>query len=639
MDAKKIRIIWQEQITQGQTNVKPLISFDKGYNWLELVNLGGQNLADEARLYNSSSKNIDCFYTELNNGYNEINVAFTPTFCCTPEISQFDTTPDENGFETGTWYFAVAAISNDYPLFEATSDVETVNKIDKGTESDFVSKIITVELTEPSAVNLYIKYQDAITGIAVYAGQASGSTIELKLVYLTNMVQSLAKELEETSGADDYIYLKNNYPLPNNGIVKIEDEYISYETCTRQMTDGQTYWALGGLRRSINSISQKHPKTNISLSENYSLEVFYTPYYEEGSDGLPPRDYNIPSIPNSLLYYLDCNSGVIKNIGYDSSSQPDEMGVLLYKEVSNMYGKAIKFNGEGIIDTQYQLNTPDASIYFLHQFNEFTENDADPYIIIGTSDYAKRLWIKISKTNLKPIIGYGADILIDDDDTRTVAFSRNSVDKVMLTYRLDSANEKTIFNFYMNNKMYVEFEYDIAISDMGNLYLGGLGTSDGTFSNTYLGYIDEFRIYNEVKDVEGMIDIYSDINYNFREYQGMITLSKDNTVQFVNNDNITYYEKDSVKYIGYQPLITPSFTVQTASVDDFGENYRTAIDNYLLENLEGVDNLKSLTYPMAINNIKLRFDLSSDTGNAIRNMFETPIIKNISVIVSNVTAD
>ena len=229
------------------------------------------------------------------------------------------------------------------------------------------------------------------------------------------------------------------------------------------MTDGQTYWALGGLRRSINSISQKHPKTNISLSENYSLEVFYTPYYEEGSDGLPPRDYNIPSIPNSLLYYLDCNSGVIKNIGYDSSSQPDEMGVLLYKEVSNMYGKAVKFNGEGIIDTQYQLNTPDASIYFLHQFNEFTENDADPYIIIGTSDYAKRLWIKISKTNLKPIIGYGADILIDDDDTRTVAFSRNSVDKVMLTYRLDSANEKTIFNFYMNNKMYVEFEYDIAI--------------------------------------------------------------------------------------------------------------------------------------------------------------------------------
>ena len=74
-------------------------------------------------------------------------------------------------------------------------------------------------------------------------------------------------------------------------------------------------------------------------------------------------------------------------------------------------------------------------------------------------------------------------------------------------------------------------------------------------------------------------------------------------------------------------------------MEDFGENYRTAIDNYLLENLEGVDNLKSLTYPMAINNIKLRFDLSSDTGNAIRNMFETPIIKNISVIVSNVTAD
>ena len=639
MDAKKIRIIWQEKITQGETNVKPLISFDKGYNWLELVNLGGQSLADEARLYNGSNKNIDCFYTELNNGYNELNVAFTPTFCCTPEISQFDVSPDENGFEAGTWYFAVAAISNDYPLYEAVSDVETVNKIDKGTESDFVSKLIEVELTEPSSINLYIKYQDAITGIAVYGGQASGSNIELKLIYLTNIVQSLAKELPETSGEDDYIYLKNNYPLPNNGIVRIEDEYISYETCTREMSDGETYWALGGLKRSINSITQKHPKTNISLSENYSLEVFYTPYYEEGSDGLPPREYNIPSIPNSLVYYLDCNSGVIKNVGYENTSQPDEMGVLLYKEVSNMFGKAIKFNGEGIIDTQYHLNTPDASIYFLHQFNEFTDNEADPYVFIGVSEYGKALWMRISKINLKPIIGYGADILIDDDDTRTIAFSKNSVDKIMLTYKLDSTNEKTLFNLYFNDKMYVEFEYDLAISDMGNLYLGGLKTSDNSFSNTYLGYIDEFRIYNEVKDVDGMIDIYKDVNYNYREYQGRITLSKDNIVQYVDNENITYYTKNSVKYIGYQPLITPSFTISTDNIEDFGEDYRTAIDNYLLENLEGVDNLTSLTYPMAINNIKLRFDLSSNTGNAIRNMFTSPIVKNISVIVSTVTAD
>lgn len=642
MDAKKIRIIWQEQISSGKTNIQPYISFDKGYNWVELINLGGQNLADEARLYNSSSKNIDCFYTELSTGFNEINVSFTPTFCCTPEISQYDTTPDSNGFEAGTWYFAIAAISSSSPLFEEVySSYDNVNKIDKGTEEEFISKIIQVDLTEPSAVNLYVKYQNIISGIAVYAGQASGSTITMKLVYMTNIVQSLAKELTSSSGSDEYIYLKNNYPLPNNGIVKIEDEYIAYETCTQQIAsdDGQTYWALGGLTRSLNSITQAHPKTSISLSEDYALEVYYTPYYNEGSDGLPPREYNIPSIPNSLVYYLDCNSGVVKNVGYEDSYQPDEIGVVFYQGNSNMYGKTVKFNGEGVIDTQYHLEMDNASIYFLHQFNDFASEDTDPYIFVGTTDYEKKLWLKVSTSNLKPIIGYGDDILIDDDDTRTVALSKNSVDKVMLTYRLDVENDKTIFCFYLNNKKYVEFEYETAISDMGNIYLGGLGTSNSTYSNTYYGYMDEFRIYNEVKDIDGMMDIYDDINYNYREYQGRITLSKENIVQYVDNDNITYYEKNSKKYIGYQPLITTTFTVDTSELEDFGKSYQTAIDNYLLENPEGIDELTSLTYPIGIENIKLRFDLSANTGSSIQNMFISPILTNISVIVSTVSVD
>jgi len=593
LTSKKIRLLWQEKIESGYTSIIPKISFNRGKDWINL-----QTLAGDARTNSKSYLSSK----DLGNGYSELDITLGMCPKIVPEIKSVVTTTNASGFATGTWYFAVSALTYDYPGFEPVS----TNSYFNGP----ISKVVEVVLTQPSSVDLYVRYPEYTKGLAIYWGQNSGGTITLKLHHVTNFVQKLKTTLTDVGTK---IELLNEYPLPSYGTVKIDNEYINYTTCTWN-TD---HWELNGLTRGQRG-STTATHTTVFGDE---IEV-YSANYTGGKYGeIPERIYPKPTIPSNLKFYLNFDSSSVLNL-VSGGSTPSVLGTVEYSSDFALMGKALKLPGSGVIKTNETL-THTGSIHFLHSFVDSIGN-VNPYIFSSTNG----LRLAIDKTNLKPILSYGNTTILSSNDPRTPSLSKFDLDQVLLTW--EPTNENLMnFKLYINENLIADINTNIEANTFspGAPYIGGLQTGSDTYSNTYIGYIDEFRIYNTVLSLNDCSSILEEIVNSDSIYCGKVSIS--NPTNYPDLDVNT----TGTKIQRYEPLITKEYATTTPNT--YGNAYSITIDNWIIDHFytdQSIPSGQNLTYPIDPEAIKIRFDMTSDSQG-----FKTPEIKNVSTIISEVS--
>ena len=596
--SKKIRLLWQEKMDPGYTTIIPQISFDRGKDWINLQNFAGDARTNTKKYL--SSKLLD-------NGYREVDITLALCPKIVPEIKSIEITPNPNGFPIGTWYFGVCALTYDTPGFD--------DNITNNYFSGPISKIKSVTLTKPSSIDLYVKYPEYTKGLAIYWGQMNNGTLTLKLYHITNLVQKLK---ESVVTASTVIKLANKYPFPTKGTVKIGNEYIDYTNCIWN-TD---HWELTGITRGRrDSIIQDH-----IVNQNDDIEVYLSNYTGGVYGEIPARNYFKPSIPSNLKYYLNFDSGSVVNLAADntSSQAPEIIGSIEYTSDFALMGKTLKLTGAGIIKTNISLNTitNTGTIHLLHAYVDSISN-SNPYIF-GSSI---GLWMAIDKTNLKPILGYNNMIIIPSNDPRTPALSKLDLDQIMLSWQ-PILNNKINFKLYINKNLVADVDADInPTTFMPDIsYIGGL-YNNNTITNTYIGYIDEFRIYNTALSLNDCSVILNEILNSDSNYCGLVPIVS----------NTHYYDlsvvNNSININLYEPLFDKSITVTDPAT--YGNDYSITLDNWIIDHFytdQSIPNNQHLTYPIDPESVKIRFEMSSDLQG-----FKTPEIKNISTIISEVS--
>lgn len=593
LTSKKVRLLWQEKIEDGYTSIIPKISFDRGNDWISL-----QTLAGDARTNTESYLSS----TSLENGYNQLDITFGMCPEVIPEIKEAVVTAHTPGFATGTWYFAVSALTYDYPGFETNSTSSYFNGP--------ISKVVEVVLGATSSVDLYVRYPEYTKGLAIYWGQNSGGTVTLKLHHVTNFVQKLKTTLTNTGTK---IELLNEYPFPDYGTVKIDNEYIDYDTCTWN-TD---HWELTGLTRGQRGSTAATHTTTFG----HETEVYLANYTGGVYGEIPERIYPKPTTAANLKQYLNFDSGSVLNL-VSGGSTPTVLGTVEYSSDFALMGKTLKLPGSGVVKTNEAL-TNTGSIHLLHTFVDLV-NNADPYIFSATSG----LWLAIDKTNLKPILGYDTTTILSSDDPRTPSLSKLDIDQLILTWEPITGDVMN-FKLYVNKNLVADVDTDIDSTTFtpGSPYIGGLQTGVDTYTNTYIGYIDEFRIYNTVLSLSDCSAILEEVLNSDSTYCGLISIIDDE-----------YYPDLGVDVPGtkiqlYEPLIDKEFTTTTPAT--YGYDYGVSIDNWIVEHFytdQSIPSAEHLTYPIDPEAIKIRFDMTSDSQG-----FKTPEIKNVSTIISEVS--
>jgi hypothetical protein len=591
--SKKIRLLWQEKIEPGYTSIIPKISFDRGKDWISLQTLAG-NARTNTEDYLSSKS--------LENGYNQLDITLAMCPKIVPEIKQISARPNSIGFSAGTWYFAVCALTYDYPGFEINSTSSYFNGP--------ISKVVSVTLNETSSVDLYIRYPEYTKGLAVYWGQDDGGTVTLKLHHVTNFVQKLKTTLTDIGTT---IELLNEYPFPSYGTVKIDNEYIDYESCTWD-TD---HWELTGLTRGQRgSTAATH-----TTSFGNEIEVYLANYTGGIYGEIPERIYPKPTTSANLEQYLNFDSSSVLNL-VSGGSTPTTLGTLEYSSDFALMGKTLKLPGTGVVKTNEAL-TDTGSLHLLHALVDLVD-DANPYIFSALSG----LWLAIDKTNLKPILGYDTTTILSSDDPRTPSLSKLDLDQLMLTWE-PITGDLMNFKLYINENLVADIDSSIDSTTFtpGEPYIGGLQTGVDTYTNTYIGYIDEFRIYNTVLTLSDCSTILEEVLNSDSIYCGLIPIVHSG-----------YYPDLDVDILGtkiqlYEPLIDKEFATTTPAT--YGYDYGISIDNWIVEHFyadQSIPTAEHLTYPIDPDAIKIRFDMTSDSQG-----FKTPEIKNVSTIISEVS--
>lgn len=631
--SKKIRLVWDELYEPGYTSITPKVSYDEGNTWVDLGVLAGNARLNREDWLISAPSDTD--------GYNEVDITFAPCIDIVPEIRKITPTAFSTGFAAGDWYFAVSAITYDYPGFEAVS----TNNYYNGS----MSKVFKVTLTEASSLDIFVHYPKYTKGLALYWGQETAGTVNLNLHYISNITQKLRASI---TSSQNTIQLSNLYPLSCitygdsiKGTIKIDSEYIDFNTCSWS----GSYWQLSNvIRGARDTIQSAH-----TVSVDDPVEVFLCNDFGGNYGEIPERIYPIPELSESLVQYLNFNSGTLTNLVTGGSS-PALLGKIEYSNDYALVNKCIKYIGAGAINTNQQLPS-EGSIFFIHNFTDFiakgnysipTTNPSD--LIVGETlhwiEYSNEpvifgsldgLWMGICRTNLKPILGYKHNVLIKYNDPRTPSLSKTDLDVVGITWEKYTKTEGIFIKFklYINHALCVEYLSNIGYDDFAPdiPYLGALHMTDDSYRATsaYLGYIDEWRIYNTILSLDDFRSIYTYILNSDSDLCGKIS------VKDLSKMPSLVANGSSININAYEPKITQTYAIDIDDIDTFGTESGTYLNNWLIDALYTNAMLptgQSLIYPTNPETIKIRFDLES-----IANNFKTPKIKNIRTIVSEAT--
>jgi len=601
IEFKKARLIWEESYpgSLGSSCIVPKISFDNGYNWMSL-----DSTATALRVSGTATGGT---IKDTSGGFKELDISFGFTPYAIPEISGYRLAADATyGLDPGTYYFAVSCLNYDTP---GNDDSYTANNYYSGPETVPISKLKQVVISSKSKVHLYINYPDLTRGLCIYYGVSSGATVNLKLYHVTNLVHKLGTTLTVGETSSIILPTSHPYPLPANGTVKIDNEYIDYTTCTWS----SDHYILGTLSRGARGTT---------AAEHLSGSPIYLSMYTGGVYGeLPSKIYFRPTVDVNCTQWLNFDAEDIDDLS--NNTTPTAVGTLEYSSLSAILQSSLRFTGAGAIDSDVTLDATNGTVHFYLAFSDFNSAEAetvDPYIF-GT---AAGLWMKLSRFNLKPYFGYGDITILSYNDPRIPSLIREQFSRIGLSWEVDGSYMKFYFTVDGYNIFSETTNVESASFTPGEPNIGGLITGGVTVSNTFSGYLDDWRVYDVTYTLGGIndfADIHEEVTSIQNYYTGLVTIS---------TDFPDYSGANSDIGTGYEPLIDTLFS--TVNTTTGGHAFGIYYDDWLVERLESGGSIPTgqrITYPIDSETIQVKFDLVGEPDG-----FETPIVKNIAVIIS-----
>lgn len=629
---KKGRLIWEEY-TEGLSNlcIEPKISFDEGITWMTLLSKA-VNLRTGSRVTDSSIKNLDKNWKQLDVGF-----SFTPYSI--PAIVNHEIIPDAvNGKDSGTYYYILRCLNKTSPGLEESEN----NTYDALNALNNHSRVYVVTLKEKSKINLFINFADYVSGIALYEGySADGLTfpITLKLAYISNICNSLLETIEI---ADNTIWLKNKFPLPKEGVIKINNEYIKYSNCSyEEKNEGDItgyYWKLTVEDRGyLNSSPDRHI---VSDDPYYANVPVMLANHTAGLYGeLPDKQFAKPVITDTLLkQFLNFDEKTVVDLIINEETElpntvPTPLGQVLYDNTTVTKGYALRLDSKGIIDTDMNF-AKTMTIYCSFRLDKLLSGvvpgslpavpSLDP-VIFGNDE---GLWLKVSRANAKPYIGYKETTITPIENYKMQSIAINEYHSIGVSWHKDSASNYMKFYIYLNGKILQEVVSSILYDDFeeNRIYIGGFKLTEEEFIVPISAFYDEWRVYHKVLGLE--------------DYK-MIELEKSNKNNIwcgkleLNTNSLTDYSviDASTALNTYDPLFTLSYTFGSSELlYGSGSDFSTVYDDTLLQAFVtdgAVPSSTTFTYPIDTNKIQVRFDMEGDgTG------FVTPKIRNIALIIS-----
>lgn len=718
--AKNGRLLWDEKYessaysnsTLANECINPCVSFDDGLSWMSL-----NGIASRLRNDSRSSSTIEKIQTSPNNeGFNQLDITFGFTPYTITEITKAEYATSTTGVFNGgtTYYFVVMNNTYEYPGYydDSKDDYEnyvyyTGNYYHGPVTGTLTSEVDTngyypsskiYKLTLPGSttdkynVDLYVKYPDIAKGLCIYYGTASGTTITMNLYMVTNLVQRLGANLA-ADGQD--ITLWNNYPLPSKGTVLIGSEVIQYGACTYT----NSKWHLTQLVRP-NPVAHSVLSSTATTGTIPDEMPVYLVLYNGGIHGeMPEKIY--PTVSLNTEEYDSC----IQSLNFDTKSitditgntTPISVGTIDYSVISPSMVNSLKLNCFGVINAKLDtlsstvttaLNNK-GSMHFYLALSDFNNSTTtDPYVFYPYND-GEGLWMKISRFNLKPYIGFRqkngssyADVIIGSyEDYLMPSLTKNQFAAYCLNWEaIESAsvtsdpNEMTgnmKFTYMVNGIVAKTFYSTIHKDDfkVGNICIGGKllldNQSESVISDSFIGYVDDWRLYsNRTITADESISITKNNLKTKNVHSGKVELNAD-TIRDYNTSTIggSVYNNaladSTTNSPKYEPRIYSqlkfSTSVDSANVSVPGYEYGTYYDSWLakaystsakmdtLNNHSGTSAYEpaNLSYPVNCEytmvdtkTIKLKFDLTGTT-----NGFVSPAIKNIVLMVSTASLD
>ncbi len=598
---KKARLIWEEKIHTSLPVdcVEPKISFDRGITWMSLLNKV-VNLRLTGKSSGSSIKNLKSNFKQL-----DVSFSFTPYII--PEIVDHELIENlDEGLDPGTYYFTASCLTLESPGQETV----ILNNYGIGPNINCHSKLYKVVITVKSKVNLFINYPNFTKGICIYYGKSETTSVNLSLYCITNLTQVL---LENTGIGLEPIKLKNIFPFPKKGIIKIENEYIRYNDCVWNVD----HWELIVIERGVdNSQVVSHIIDNI----DFNLPI-YLALYEGGNYGeIPLKLHPKPKIEEDVMQYLNFNNAKVEDL--TKNYQPYAIGSVNYAPMWEGFGNSLQLNGSGFIDTECELPKSEGGIHLYMMITNINSLDDDP-LIFGDSN---GLWLKLSKFNLKPYVGYKNTIIMSYENYRNISLHENELHRIGLSWKVNPLYNKMSFFLSVNgfNLMYEDTQIKFDDFIPGTPFIGGDYNYDNSKQiNNFIGFIDEWRIYNKYLTMEDYNDIHNYNNSRPNIYCGEISI--DNTFfNYNNTSNCTLTD--------YDPLIYLSYNDVNINDNSFGLNLGVYYDDWLIQSYTSdgiIPENTNLTYPLDAKSIQIRFDMKGDNTG-----FLTPYIKNIALIIS-----
>lgn len=619
---KKIRIIWKEHMNglsiPANETIIPNISFDGGISW---ITLDGE--AAEARRNYNPQESSYYMSTDVEDGFIQVELAASMAPIPIPEISEIIVTQTQSttpgAFPPGTHFFTCQIETHDTPGSEENpKKVYTTGPL---------SKVKSIVLTEYSTIDLQIRYPEYSKGIVVYHGTGELTNdepgLDANLLLITNLTNLLKEDLA-IDGQE--IILKHKFPFPSSGIVKINNEYISYNACLKT-SDGFK------LRISPQGRDIRETMKGNLIIHKAGVQVHLASLSGGKYGELPEKVYPYINYPKSLTSYLHFNSSpnadntVSLINAISSASTPIKKGSnFTYTTEKGMSGSCIKFNGSHIIDPQMSLNDKSGSIHFYLMLYE-NLIDTNPYIF-GSED---GLWARLFKENGCLEVGYKTKILLSHNDLRSMNFQLNQWYSLGFSWTVDSDNNLLLFSIYQDGNLDITNTYNLEESEnsilsewiLGSPYWGGLktlqlDTSTGfNFKDTLSFYLDDVRYYDVYYDEIMFKSIDTELRNNADSYTGKLSLH-----YVPDSSDIFYPNTDIDKY-------DPSYNKIIKVKKEGGFNYNVTIDTSLIKSDGNVSDNSKFVYPIEADSVKLKFDIRGT--NQV-----TPYIKDVMVIVSDI---
>jgi len=644
----KTRLIWNEYLPHAESLIYPYISFDNGISWMDIKDeVDYLRNVGERHLNNISTKNG---ITEM-----DISVGFTPYSIPTIEKLEYVMAGDGVSTETNfisstatTYYFAIGAINYDTPgLYKAdeTEHISYSGPINPDTSVPYMSNVKSIDIPNDGKyynINIYVNYPEFVEGLAIYYGLANTS---LNLMSITNLHQKLDGSPSSTvitAGVTTSVVLANIFPFPTaTGTVKIDNEYLEY---TAQEFDG-TNWIL---------------TLNAPATENHSGESTVIYCLPDDTRQVPEKIYFFPNTNNMIEYINFDASNVIDLVDHSSEMDyvsPSTVGTIEYSTFMSKFRQSYKLVGNTCIRTNLSATNRNAikdtgSIHFYLALSSFDDSNTDPYIF-GTYD-TTGLYCRISKFNSKPYLGFrfveGTEIvdttIFSFEDFRIPVLKKSEFSDIGIAWSKDTDNNM-IFYLVIDGITSIQTKTTISSTDfdLGAIDIGGLYNGSSVV-NSFVGYLDDWRIYNK-NLADGSYNImFADINKNhyqdINRFAGKIKLG----TEFIDVDaTLASYDTASAMNLlsdetasGGDTYYTPAFYTNvslpysaTYEIDEPLVKYDNwVISSYIAGGWTSL--VTNITYPVRPETIKIKYELLDDNTG-----FYTPILGNPSVIISEMT--